>query len=65
MKDKDELVVSAEQLKQLFKDKILKDTPNGWFYNDTEIQIIALHDIESKYLQDIVHAEKYKLIKVK
>jgi len=65
MVNNEEMIVSASQLKQLFKDKILKDTSNGWYYNSVKVEIIALHDIESKYLQDITKAEKYKLVRVK
>ena len=57
----DELVVTRDELKQLFKENILQDRPNGWFYKDTEIDIIAIHKVETKHLQDVSKAETYKL----
>ena len=59
----EELIVSSDELKQLFKDEILKDTDNGWFYKDTQIEIIAIHKQEAKHIRDITEAEKYKLKK--
>ncbi len=59
----EELIVSNEELKLLFRDKILKDTPNGWFYKDTEIDIIAIHKRETKHITDVTFAESYKLKK--
>jgi len=59
----DELIVSNEELKALFKDQILRDTPKGWFYKDTEIDIIAIHKKESKHITDITNAQNYKLKK--
>ena len=57
----DELIVTRDELKQLFKEKILQDTPKGWFYKDTEIDIIALHTQETKLIPDVTKAETYKL----
>ncbi len=59
----DELIVTRDELKQLFQEKILRDTPDGWFYKDTEIDIIAIHTQELKHLYDVTNAEKYKLKK--
>jgi hypothetical protein len=59
----DELIVTREELKQLFKEGILKDTPNGWFYKDTEIEIIAIHNTETKLIPDITNADTYRLTK--
>ncbi len=57
----DELIVTREELKQLFQDNILKDTPKGWFYKDVEIDIIAIHQQETKLIPDVTKAENYKL----
>jgi len=57
----DELIVTREELKQLFKENILQDKPNGWFYKDTQIDIIAIHKTETKHVYDITNAETYKL----
>lgn len=59
----DELVVTNAELKQLFREKILKDTPEGWFYKNTEIDIIAIHKRETKHISDVTFAENYKLKK--
>ena len=59
----EELIVTSDELKQLFRDKILKDTNEGWFYKDTKIDIIALHKQETKHIRDITEADKYKLKK--
>ncbi|MEA2019678.1 MAG: hypothetical protein U9N59_14650 [Campylobacterota bacterium] len=59
----EELIVSNEELKSLFKDKILKDTTSGWYYKDTEIDIIAIHTRETKHITDVTFAENYKLKK--
>ena len=64
MEDKDELILTASELKDLFKKGTLKDTNNGWYYDDIEVQLIALHEVEPKYLSDIIHAKYYKLVKI-
>ncbi len=59
----DELIVTRDELKQLFSEGILKDTPKGWFYKDTEIDIIAIHNKETKLVPDVTKAETYRLTK--
>ena len=59
----DELIVTRDELKQLFAQNILQDKPNGWFYKDTQIDIIAIHKAETKHIQDVTKAETYKLKK--
>jgi hypothetical protein len=59
-----ELIVSSDELKELFKKEILKDTNKGWYYKDFEVEIAALHEIDSKYLNDVTKAQYYKLKKV-
>ena len=59
----EELIVTSDELKQLFRDKILRDTDKGWFYKDTQIDIIAIHKQETKHIRDITESEKYKLRK--
>ncbi|MEA3315802.1 MAG: hypothetical protein U9Q30_08110 [Campylobacterota bacterium] len=56
-----EFTISKEELKKLFKKKELLDTNNGWYYKDTEVEIIALHDKELKYIQDVFNANYYKI----
>jgi len=57
----EDIVVTNEELKQMFKDGEIVDTNKGWFYDDKEIEIIAIHEIEPKYLKEIANAQKYKL----
>jgi hypothetical protein len=57
----EELILTKDELKKLFADKKIKDTGKGWFYNDKEIEIIALHTVEPKYLLDLARAEYYKI----
>lgn len=59
----DELIVTREELKQLFSENILQDRPKGWFYKDTQIDIIAIHQAETKHIPDVTKAETYKLKK--
>lgn len=56
-----EFTISKEELKKLFKEKKLLDTNNGWYYNDIEIEIIAIHDKDVKYIEDLFNANYYKI----
>uniref|UniRef100_UPI0040475BA4 hypothetical protein n=1 Tax=Aliarcobacter sp. TaxID=2321116 RepID=UPI0040475BA4 len=47
---------------QLFEDEKIEDTGRGWIMEGKAIEIIALHDIEPKFLQDVANAKFYKLI---
>jgi hypothetical protein len=57
-----EQVVSKEELIQLFENQIIEDTGRGWYMKGKVVEIIALHDIEPKFLQDVTNAKFYKLI---
>lgn len=56
-----EFTISKEELKKLFKEKKLLDTNNGWYYNDIEIEIIAIHDKDVKYIENLFNANYYKI----
>ena len=58
----EELIVSKEELIQLFEDQKIEDTGRGWLMEGRFIDIIALHDVEPKFLQDVSNAKLYKLI---
>lgn len=58
----EEQIVSKEELIQLFENQIIEDTGRGWLKDGKVIDIIALHDIEPKFLQDVTNAKFYKLI---
>jgi len=46
----------------LFENQIIEDTGRGWYKEGKVVEIIALHDIEPKFLQDVSNAKFYKLI---
>lgn len=57
----EEIVVSKEELIQMFEDERIVDTGQGWHMNGEEVQIIALHDVDPKFLQDVTNAKFYKI----
>ena len=58
----EELIISKEELIQLFETQKIEDTGRGWLIDGKALEIIALHDIEPKFLQDVTNAKFYKLI---
>lgn len=60
---KDELIVTKEELIELFEKQRIEDTGRGWLMDGKLIDIIALHDIEPKFLQDVANAKTYKLVR--
>jgi hypothetical protein len=58
----EELLVTREELIQLFEDQIIEDSGRGWIMEGKVVDIVALHDIEPKFLQDVTNAKFYKLI---
>ena len=57
----EELIITKEELIHLFETEELKDSGKGWIMDDKEIDIIALHDVDPKFLQNITNAKFYKL----
>jgi len=57
----EEFKVSKEELHRMFEKKELKDTAKGWYYKSQEVEIIAIHDIDKRYLQDMMNSEFYKI----
>ncbi|PIF04801.1 MAG: hypothetical protein CSA86_00645 [Arcobacter sp.] len=57
----EEFKVSKEELHKMFENKELLDTSKGWYYKDQEVQIIAIHNVETKYVQDMMNADFYKI----
>ena len=60
-----EIIVSKEELIELFEKEKIIDTGKGWYMDDSFIDIIALHEIEPKFHQDLANAKLYKIIKKK
>lgn len=58
----EEIVVSKEELIQMFEDERIVDSGRGWIMNDNEVELIALHEVDPKFLQDITNAKFYKII---
>ena len=58
----EEIIISKEELVQMFEDEKIVDTGRGWMMEGTEVDILALHDVDPKFLQDVTNAKFYKII---
>jgi hypothetical protein len=58
----EEKIVLKEDLIELFEKQKILDTGKGWMMENREVEIIALHDVDPKFLQDVTNAKFYKLI---
>ena len=58
----EELIISKEDLVQFFETQKIVDTGRSWLMEGKVVEIIALHDIEPKFFQDVSNAKFYKLI---
>ncbi len=56
-----ELNITKDELAKLFQNNIIIDTDKGWFYRNKEIEIIAVHDKETKYIQNLTNSKNYKI----
>ena len=52
-----EIIVSKEELIELFEKEKIIDTGKGWYIDNSFNDIIALHEIEPKFLQDLANAK--------
>ena len=60
-----DLVISKDELVQMFINETIKDTNNGWLYQDKQyINIAAIHEKDPKYIYDVANAEFYKLTSI-
>ncbi len=57
-----DLVVSKEELLNMFEREELKDDSKGWLLNGMKVEIVAIHETDPKYLHDVTDAQYYKLI---
>lgn len=57
-----ELIIPKEELIEMFENQKIEDTDRGWLMDGKVIDIIALHDVDPKFLQDVSNAKFYKLI---
>ncbi|MFA7092256.1 MAG: hypothetical protein WC149_10430 [Arcobacteraceae bacterium] len=58
----EEIIISKEELVAMFEDEQILDSGKGWIMDEKEVEIIALHEIDPKFLQDITNAKFYKII---
>lgn len=58
----EEIVVSKEELIKMFDEETILDSGHGWIMNDDIVDLVALHDVDPKFLQDITNAKFYKII---
>lgn len=57
----EEIIISKEELIKMFEDEEIKDTGRGWLMDEKEIEIIALHEVDPKFLQNVTNAKFYKI----
>lgn len=57
----EELIIAKEELIEMFESERIVDTGRGWLMDDKEVEIIALHEIDPKFLQDVTNAKLYKI----
>lgn len=58
----EELILTKDELVEMFEAHMLEDTNKGWIMEGKVVEIIALHEVDPKYLQDITNAKYYKII---
>lgn len=58
----EELVLTKEELIQMFEEQKIIDSGKGWIMGEKEVELIALHDVDPKFLQDVTNAKFYKII---
>lgn len=59
----EDIIVSKDELIELFETEKIADTGKGWYMDNSFVSIIALHEIELKFLQNITNAKFYKIVK--
>jgi uncharacterized protein YggL (DUF469 family) len=60
-----DLIISKDELVQMFINETIKDTNNGWLYEDSQyINIAAIHEKDPKYIYDVANAQFYKLTSI-
>ncbi|OCL82467.1 hypothetical protein [Arcobacter porcinus] len=61
----EEIIVSKDELIDLFEIGKILDTEKGWYMDNFFVDIIALHELNPKFLQNITNAKFYKIVKNK
>ncbi|MDD2698073.1 MAG: hypothetical protein PHF17_04630 [Arcobacteraceae bacterium] len=58
----EELIVTKDQLVEMFISQEIEDTDYGWLYKSNfYVNIIALHEKDPKYVFDVTDAQYYKI----
>lgn len=57
----EELIIAKEELIEMFESERIVDTGKGWLMDDVEVEIIALHEVDPKFLQDVTNSKLYKI----
>lgn len=57
-----EIIITKEELVTMFEEEKVVDSGKAWIMDNKEIEIIALHEVDPKFLQDITNAKYYKII---
>ena len=64
-----EIILTREELTAMFKLGIIVDSGHGWIMYDEEddefffeIDIIALHEVNPKYINNITNSKLYKIV---
>ena len=61
----EEQIVTKDEIVEMFSLGVLEDNENGWLLYGQEIQIIAIHETDPKYMTDVTNANYYKLVPIK
>jgi len=58
----EELIITKNELVVMFERGELRDDTKGWLLNGVQVDIIAIHDTDPKYIQNVTNAQYYKLV---
>ncbi len=58
----EDFIVTKEELIRMFEYEELKDDNSGWLLNGINVDIIAIHDSDPKYLHDVTSSQYYKIV---
>jgi len=57
-----DIIVTKDELIELFEKEQIIDSGKGWYMDNKLIELIALHEVEPKFLQDLANAKYYKIV---
>jgi hypothetical protein len=56
------IVVSKEELTELFLAKRIEETHYGWVFDNKRVDILALHPKDIKYIEHLHKSDAYKIV---